>query len=128
MEPQVFVVDDDDGVRNSLSTLLNACGYETQSFATATESLDALADAEPRCLILDLQLPDIIQLPDINGLDLLRELISRDKPMPTIIITGHDDDKFESSAMQQNAVAYFQKPFNTSQLLDVLSKVIAPAT
>jgi two-component system response regulator FixJ len=122
MEPQVFVVDDDNGVRNSLSTLLNACGYETQSFATATEFLDALADAEPRCLILDLQLPDI------NGLDLLRELISRDKSMPTIIITGHGDDKFESSAMQQNAVAYFQKPFNTSQLLDVLSKVIAPAT
>ena len=122
MEPQVFVVDDDDGVRNSLSTLLNACGYETQSFATATEFLDALADAEPRCLILDLQLPDI------NGLDLLRELISRDKSMPTIIITGHGDDEFESSAVPQNAVAYFQKPFNTSQLLDVLSRVIAPAT
>lgn len=122
MEPQVFVVDDDDGVRNSLSALLNACGYETQSFATATEFLDALADVDPSCLILDLQLPDI------NGLDLLRELIRRDKPMPTIIITGHGDDEFESSAVQQNALAYFQKPFDTSQLLDVLSRVIAPAT
>jgi two-component system C4-dicarboxylate transport response regulator DctD len=58
----------------------------------------------------------------------LRELISRNKPIPTIIITGHGDDEFASSAVQQNAVAYFQKPFNTSQLLDVLSRVIAPAT
>jgi len=125
MEPQVYVIDDEDSVRNSLSALLDAVGHETQSFATATAFLDALANTDPqrpRCLILDLQLPDM------NGLDLLKELISRDESMPTIVMTGHGDDEIESTAMQQNAVACFQKPFDASQLLDVLSGVLAQAT
>lgn len=125
MEPQVFVIDDEDSVRNSLSALLDAVGHKTQSFATAAEFLDALAETDPqlpRCLLLDLQLPDM------NGLDLLKELISRDESMPTIIMTGHGDDEIESTAIQQNAVACFQKPFDASQLLNVLSGVLAPAT
>ena len=125
MAPQVFVIDDEDSVRNSLSALLDAVGHKTQSFATAGEFLDALAEADPqlpRCLLLDLQLPDM------NGLDLLKELISRDESMPTIIMTGHGDDEIESTAIQQNAVACFQKPFDASQLLNVLSGVLAPAT
>lgn len=125
MEPQVFVIDDEDSVRNSLNALLNAVGHETQTFATAAEFLKALADTDPqrpRCLLLDLQLPDM------NGLDLLSELISRDESMPTIVMTGHGDDEFKSTAMQRNAIAYFQKPFDASQLLDVLSGVLAQAT
>lgn len=125
MEAQVFVIDDEDSVRNSLDALLSAVGYETQSFATAADFLKALGGTDPqrpRCLLLDLQLPDM------NGLDLLNELISRDESVPTIVMTGHGDDEFESTAMQRNAVAYFQKPFDASQLLDVPSGVLAQAT
>ena len=125
MEPQVFVIDDEDSVRNSLDALLNAVGYDTQSFATAADFLDALAETDPqrpRCLLLDLELPDM------NGLDLLSELNSRNESMPIIVMTGHGDEELESTAMQRNAVAYFQKPFDTSQLLDVLSGVLAQAT
>lgn len=125
MQPQVYIIEDEDSVRNSLDALLNAVGHETQSFATATEFLDALADTDPlrpRCLLLDLQLPGM------NGLDLLNELITRDEAMPTIVMTGHGDDEFESTAMQRNAVAYFQKPFDAAELLDVLSGVLAQAT
>ncbi len=85
MEPQVFVIDDEDSVRDSLNALLNAVGHKTQSFATAAEFLDALADTDPqrpRCLLLDLQLPGM------NGLDLLSELRSRDESIPTIVMTG----------------------------------------
>lgn len=124
MEPQVFVIDDEDSVRNSLDALLNVVGYETQSFATAADFLKALADTDPqrpRCLILDLQLPDM------NGLDLLNELTSRDESMPTIVMTGHGDDEFESTATQRNAVAFFHKPFDTSELLNVISGVLAHA-
>jgi two-component system, LuxR family, response regulator FixJ len=124
MEPQIFVIDDEDSVRDSLDALLDAVGHETQSFATAAEFLEALADTDPqrpRCLLLDLQLPDM------NGLELLRELNNRNESMPTIVMTGHDDE-FESIEMHRNAVACFQKPFDTSQLLKVLAGVFAHAT
>jgi len=122
MEPQVFVIDDEDSVRHSLDALLNAVGHETQSFSTAAEFLDALAETDPqrpRCLVLDLQLPGM------NGLELLSELITRDESMPTIVMTGQGADEFESSAMQRNAVGYFQKPFDTSELLNTISGVLA---
>lgn len=125
MEPQVFVIDDEDSVRDSLNALLNAVGHKTQSFATAAEFLDVLAETDPqrpRCLLLDLQLPGM------NGLDLLSELRSRDESIPTIVMTGQGDDEFESTAMQRNAVGYFQKPFDTSELLEAISGVLEPAT
>jgi DNA-binding NtrC family response regulator len=68
-----------------------------------------------------------LELPDMNGLDLLSELHSRNELMPIIVMTGHGDEELESAATQRNAVAYFQKPFDRSQLLIVISRVLAHA-
>lgn len=125
MEPKVYVIDDEDSVRDSLSALLNAVGHRTQSFATASDCLNEISDSEsdnPRCLLVD------IELPDMSGLDLLSELRRRNEMIPAIVITGHGDEDLELRAAEQNAVGYFQKPFDTSELLNTISGVLEHTT
>ena len=123
MEPRVYVIDDEDCVRDSLIALLKAVGHETQSFSTASEFLGVFSEADsaqPQCLLVD------IELPDMNGLDLLSELHRQEKSIPAIVITGHGGEELETTAVQRNAVAYFQKPFDTSRLLNAVSRVLEP--
>ena len=79
--PVVFVVDDDRRVRDALSSLLASAGLDAVVFASATDFLNADKPDAPACLILDLQLPDI------HGLDLQRELIARGAP-PIVFVTA----------------------------------------
>lgn len=125
MQPLVYVIDDEDSIRDSLSALLNAVGHRTQSFATASGFLEAFSGSDTDqagCLLVD------IELPDMNGLDLLSELHRRKESIPVIIMTGHGGEDLEATATARDAIAYFQKPFDTSKLLDVVSGVLSPAT
>ena len=125
MELKVYVIDDEDSVRDSLSALLNTVGHQTETFATASDCLNEISNSEsdnPRCLLID------IELPDMSGLDLLSELRRRNELIPAIVMTGHGDEDLESRAAEQNAVGYFQKPFDTSELLNKISGILAPAT
>ena len=114
----IFVLDDDPSVREALSSLLRSVGLQVSLFASAAEFLQAKKPDSPGCLILDLQLPDI------NGLDLQRELAQADGP-PIVFISGHGDIPTSVSAMKAGAVEFLPKPFSDQELLAAVESAIA---
>ena len=82
---QIYVVDDDISVREALARLLRSAGMSVKTFATAQEILATLQNELPSCLVLDMLLPDL------NGLELQRELATKDIQIPIIFLTGHGD-------------------------------------
>lgn len=121
-QPQVYIVEDEEGVRQSLDALLSVAGLKTQVFETAADFLAALRNhdrTQPCCLLLD------IQLPGLTGLELLAELDHRGEFIPTIMTTGQSDDKLEPLVTQPQVVACFQKPFSPSELLRTVSEVLS---
>jgi FixJ family two-component response regulator len=115
--PVVFVVDDDMRVRDALSSLLASAGLDVVVFASATDFLNADKPDAPACLILDLQLPDI------HGLDLQRDLIARGAP-PIVFVTGHGDVPSSVKAMKAGAVEFLSKPFGDDELLRAIDAAI----
>jgi two-component system, LuxR family, response regulator FixJ len=107
----IYVVDDDEAVRDSLASLLDAKGYMVHTFATASEFLAAAAMLRPGCLITD------IRMPGIDGLELQRQLIERALPFPLIVITGHGDVSLAVQAMKAGAVDFIEKPFSIDAIL-----------
>jgi FixJ family two-component response regulator len=116
--PVVFVVDDDARVRAALSSLLAAARLEVAAFASATEFLAADKPDAPACLVLDLELPDI------HGLQLQKELAERVAP-PIVFITGHGDIPSSVKAMKAGAVEFLSKPFGDEELLRAIHAAIA---
>src|SRR5215469_12403589 len=114
----IFVLDDDSSVREALSSLLRSAGLQVSEFASAKEFLEAKKPDSPGCLILDLQLPDI------NGLELQRELVQADGP-PIVFISGHADIPTSVSAMKAGAVEFLPKPFSDQELLTAVESAIA---
>ena len=117
-KPRVFVVDDDISLRNSLRLLIEAAGWQPETFGSAQEFLAAPRVPTPSCLLLD------FSLPDINGCDLQKLLADR-TDLPIIFITGHGDVPMVSRAMKAGAVDFFTKPFVTDVLLNVIRDAIA---
>jgi FixJ family two-component response regulator len=116
--PMVFVVDDDVRVRDALSSLLASAGLDVAVFPSAAEFLDADKPDAPACLVLDLELPDI------NGLELQRELADRQAP-PIVFVTGHGDIPSSVRAMKAGAVEFLSKPFGDQELLAAIDEAIA---
>ena len=116
--PVVFVVDDDARVREALSSLLASAGLDVAVFASATEFLNADKPDAPACLVLDLELPDI------HGLELQKELAEREAP-PIVFITGHGDIPSSVKAMKAGAVEFLSKPFGDEELLRAIDAAIA---
>jgi len=114
----VFVVDDDARVREALSSLLASAGLEAAVFASATEFLNADKPDAAACLVLDLELPDI------HGLELQKELAEREAP-PIVFITGHGDIPSSVKAMKAGAVEFLSKPFGDEELLRAIDVAIA---
>jgi FixJ family two-component response regulator len=113
--PTVFVVDDDPSIRESLSLLLSSAGYSVNTFASAKEFLESEhSTSGPACLVLD------VKMPGISGLDLQKELTSRNYAIPVIFITGHGDIPMSVQAMKKGAVDFLSKPFDDGQLLDAV--------
>jgi FixJ family two-component response regulator len=116
--PVVFVVDDDSRVRDALSSLLASTGLQVAAFPSASEFLEADKPDAPACLVLDLELPDI------NGLELQKELAEREAP-PIVFITGHGDIPSSVRAMKAGAVEFLSKPFGEEELLRAIDAAIA---
>ncbi len=114
----VFVVDDDARVREALSSLLASAGLEVAVFASATEFLNADKPDAAACLVLDLELPDI------NGLELQKELAEREAP-PIVFITGHGDIPSSVKAMKAGAIEFLSKPFGEEELLRAIDAALA---
>lgn len=109
-ELQVFVVDDDPDVRDSLRMLLESAGHRVKAFASARKFLDD-DTARDGCLIAD------IRMPDMSGLELQEEVVRRGLPLPVIIITGHGDVPLAVRAMKAGAIDFIEKPFDDERIL-----------
>jgi len=116
--PIVFVVDDDDSVRESLRALIEAGGWRPEVFASAREFLSHPRAAEPACLILD------VTLPDLNGLELQQRLADQ-ADLPIIFVTGYGDIPMSVRAMKAGAVEFLTKPFSAELLLGAIHDAIA---
>jgi FixJ family two-component response regulator len=107
----VYLVDDDDAVRDSLKTLLESYGLEVRDFSSASEFLATAADWETGCLVLDLHLPVV------SGLDLLTMLRKRKVSLPVVLITGRGDKETKERALLAGAVAFLDKPVSEDALM-----------
>jgi FixJ family two-component response regulator len=116
--PVIYIVDDDQGMRQALLGLLRSVGLAVQAFASAREFLDARLKDAPACLVLD------VRLPGLSGLDLQRELAGRDIQIPIIFMTGHADVPMTVQAMKAGAVEFLTKPFRDQDLLDAVQNAV----
>jgi RNA polymerase sigma factor (sigma-70 family) len=114
----VFIVDDDESVRRSLSRLLRSVGLDVEAYHSAQAFLDCDRPDSPCCLVLD------VRMPGLSGLDLQEELNRRGWALPIIIITGHGDVPMSVRAMKLGATDFLQKPFRDQALLDVIRPAI----
>src|SRR5262245_22648027 len=112
----VFVVDDDESVREALKSLVSSVGLLVETFATAQEFLQRGNKDLPGCLVLD------VRLPGLSGLDLQRELANANMYTPIIFITGHGDIPMTVRAMKEGAVEFLTKPFREQDLLDAIQQ------
>jgi FixJ family two-component response regulator len=116
--PTVFVIDDDDLVRNSIQGMLKSIGLRSQTFGTPQEFLRNKHTDGPSCLILD------VRLPGVSGLDFQRELVDAGVRIPIIFITGHGDIPMSVRAMKSGAVEFLTKPFRDQDLLDAINQAL----
>jgi two-component system, LuxR family, response regulator FixJ len=117
-QPTVFIVDDDPAVRDSLCVLLSASNLPAQPFASARSFLESIADDRPGCLLLD------VRMPEIDGLELQRQLAQRGIHLPVIILTAHGDVPMAVQALRAGALDFIQKPFDTRALLDRIREAL----
>jgi len=125
-DPQVssiiYIVDDDEAVRDSLRWLLEANGYAVRSFAGAEEFLDAYNPDQIAVLIAD------VRMPGMSGLELQETLLARKAPLPIVFITGHGDVPMAVSTMKKGAVDFLEKPFNEADLRRIVAGMLEQAT
>jgi FixJ family two-component response regulator len=116
--PIVFIVDDDQSVREAVASLVAAVGLRVEGFKTAQDFLGRPRPEAPACVVLD------VCLPGLSGLDLQRELTASGASIPIIFITGHGDIPMSVQAMKAGAVEFLTKPFRDQQLLDAVQQAI----
>ncbi len=115
----VYIVDDDEGVREGLSLLLSTVGQPCELFESAFDFLDAYDGSSGGCLVLD------IRMPRMTGLDLQKRLVESGSKLPVIFITGHGDIPMAVEAMRLGAVDFIRKPFREQDLLDRINEALA---
>lgn len=117
-EETVFVVDDDQAMRNSLKWLIEAVGLTVKTFDSADAFLAATYPGLAGCLLLD------VRMPGMSGLELQAHLKRQEFRMPVIIITGHGDVAMAVQAMKAGAVDFIEKPFNDEALLSSIRNAL----
>lgn len=114
----VYVVDDDEAVRDSLRWLLEANGFRVQSFASAEDFLADPARDHAGCLVLD------VRMPGMSGLELHDVLRARGSSLPLIFITGHGDVPMAVTSMKKGAADFLEKPFSDEQLCTLVRQCL----
>jgi two-component system, LuxR family, response regulator FixJ len=121
-EARVYIVDDDEAVRDSLSVLLESKGYAVRSFGAAPEFLLTAASLPPGCLIVD------IRMPEMDGLALQQRLNESTLDFPMIVITGHGDVPLAVRAMKAGALDFIEKPFAAEAILASIAAAFSRLT
>jgi len=115
---EIFVVDDDPAVRDTLSMVLSAGGYEVICFADGAALLSVARGRIPSAILLD------VHIPGKSGLDILRELQGEDYPAPIFMISGQGDIAMAVGAIKSGALDFIEKPFRGSEIVARLDEAI----
>jgi len=114
----IVVVDDDASMNLAIKRVLNAAGFEAQTFASSEELLRAGIAPATACLVVDLRLPGR------SGFDLVERLAERRSFLPVVFITAHDEPEYREQAAKAGAVAYLSKPFDGKSLIDAVFRAV----
>ena len=114
----IFIIDDDQQVREALSLLMESVGWKVALFSDANAYLEQFDSTIPGCLITD------IRMPMMSGLDLQKKLKDYAISLPVLIITGHGDVSMAVRAIKEGALDFIEKPFNNQYLLDQVHRAI----
>lgn len=116
----IFILDDDDAVRDSLTMLIESAGYKAEAFASCREFLARPSLPSHACLLLD------VHMPEMSGLQLQDEMARRDLKLPVIVMTGQADVPIAVRAMKAGARDFIEKPFSDEVILDSIRNALAP--
>ncbi|MGD2117599.1 MAG: response regulator transcription factor [Chromatiales bacterium] len=114
----VFVIDDEQQVRDALALLMESVGLQVKTFSSGQDFLDQFDPTQPGCIVLD------VRMPGMSGLEFQARLAAENIHPPIIIITGHGDVPMAVDAMQAGAMDFIEKPFNDQRLLDSVHRAI----
>ena len=117
----VYVIDDDDAMRDSLNFLLDSSGYKVALFDTAQAFFDALPGLVFGCVVSD------VRMPGLDGIELLRRVKAQHSPFPILIMTGHGDVPLAVEAMKLGAVDFLEKPFEDDRLTAMIELALRQA-
>jgi FixJ family two-component response regulator len=114
----VFVIDDDEDLRDGLSNLMRSVGLQVRAFASAMDFLKSSLPDAPSCLVLD------VRLPGVSGLDFQSELIKRNIGVPIVFMSAHGDIPMTVRALKAGAVEFLPKPFHDQSMLDAVHSAL----
>jgi two-component system, LuxR family, response regulator FixJ len=118
---KVFVIDDDEAMRDSLEFLLGTANFDVTLFESAQHFLDALAGVDFGCVVSD------VRMPGIDGIELLKRLKASHSALPVVIMTGHGDIPLAVEAMKLGAVDFLEKPFEDDRLIGMIEETFKQA-
>lgn len=116
--PVICIVDDDPSVRRALARLVRSCGLPVETFASATEYLEAAHAEGVACVVLD------VHLGHVSGLDLRERIVAQPVHPPVILMTAHDDALTRERIAKCGAPGYLRKPFESYALLEAIGQAI----
>ena len=118
---KVYVIDDDEAMRDSLNFLLDSANFNVTLFETALRFLEALSGLEFGCVVSD------VRMPGLDGIELLKRMKADQSRFPIVIMTGHGDVPLAVEAMKQGAVDFLEKPFEDDRLIGMIEAAIRQA-
>lgn len=117
-QAMVFVVDDDEAVRDSLRWVIESAGFKVKTYPSAAEFLKKLDPGQPGCLVLD------VRMPEMSGLELQKLLSEKDNPLPVIFVSAHGSVPDAVGALHEGAIDFLMKPFDNEVLLERIQSSI----
>jgi FixJ family two-component response regulator len=115
---EISIVDDDESVRDAMSGLMRSIGFAANAFPSGESFLKSGRLHRTACLIAD------VHMPGMTGIELHHRLVTSGRPVPTILITAHVDEKVRARALNAGVVAYLAKPVDESQLLSCIHSAL----
>jgi two-component system response regulator FixJ len=118
---KVYVIDDDEAMRDSLDFLLGSAGFHVTLFESAHHFLDAVSSIDFGCVVSD------VRMPGIDGIELLKRMKASHSAFPVVIMTGHGDVPLAVEAMKLGAVDFLEKPFEDDRLIGMIDAALRQA-
>lgn len=118
----IYIVDDEEGIRELLSSVVKLMGLTAASYADADSFLDAYEPDKPGCLVLD------IEMPGLSGLELQEKLVSSQSGLPIVMMSGKEDMPMVNRAMTAGAAGFLRKPFTIRAFIDQVEQAIGRRT